>query len=89
MNVLVACEESQRVCTAFRERGHTAWSCDIQPCSGGHPAWRILGGCLPLLNGNCEFTDEAGGGTCAERTMGFDHRASAVHLSDNYSQPMV
>lgn len=61
MNVLVACEESQRVCTAFRERGHTAWSCDIQPCSGGHPEWHILGDCLPLLNGNCDFTTEAGG----------------------------
>lgn len=61
MNVLVACEESQRVCMAFRERGHTAWSCDIQPCSGGHPEWHILGDCIPLLNGNCEFTDEAGG----------------------------
>ena len=60
MNVLVACEESQRVCTAFRERGHTAWSCDILPCSGGHPEWHILGDCLPLLNGNCEFTTEAG-----------------------------
>lgn len=61
MNVLVACEESQRVCIAFRERGHTAWSCDIQPCSGGHPEWHILGDCLPLLNGNCDFTTEAGG----------------------------
>lgn len=61
MNVLVACEESQRVCMAFRERGHTAWSCDIQPCSGGHPGWHILGDCLPLLNGDCEFTTEAGG----------------------------
>ena len=61
MNVLVACEESQRVCIAFRERGHTAWSCDIQQCSGGHPEWHILGDCLPILNGNCEFTTEAGG----------------------------
>lgn len=61
MNVLIACEESQRVCTAFRELGHTAWSCDIQPCSGGHPEWHIPGDCLPLLNGNCAFTTEAGG----------------------------
>lgn len=35
MNVLVACEESQRVCIAFRARGHNAFSCDIEPCSGG------------------------------------------------------
>lgn len=61
MRVLVACEESQRVCTAFRERGHEAYSCDIQPCSGGHPEWHILGDCLPIINGNCDFTTEAGG----------------------------
>ena len=37
MRVIVACEESQAVCIAFRERGREAYSCDIQPCSGGHP----------------------------------------------------
>lgn len=37
MNVLVGCEESQRVCTAFRKLGHNAFSCDIIECSGGHP----------------------------------------------------
>lgn len=52
MNVLVACEESQAVCTAFRERGHNAFSCDIQECSGGHPEWHIKGDVLPLLNGS-------------------------------------
>ena len=46
LKVLVACEESQRVCIAFRERGHEAYSCDIQPCSGGHPEWHIQGDCL-------------------------------------------
>ena len=56
MNVLVACEESQAVCKAFRERGHNAFSCDIQECSGGHPEWHIQGDVLPLINGNCEFT---------------------------------
>lgn len=55
MRVLVACEESQRVCTAFRERGHEAYSCDLVECSGGHPEWHIQGDCLPLLNGRCEF----------------------------------
>ena len=55
LNVLVACEESQEVCKAFRERGHRAFSCDIQECSGGHPEWHIQGDCLPLLNGNCTF----------------------------------
>lgn len=36
MKVLIACEESQRVCCAFRDRGHEAYSCDIQEPSGGH-----------------------------------------------------
>lgn len=60
MRVLVACEESQVVCIAFRERGHEAYSCDLQDCSGGHPEWHIKGDCLPLLNGNCAFTTEGG-----------------------------
>lgn len=55
MLVLVACEESQRVCVAFRNRGHKAFSCDLQMCSGGHPEWHIKGDCLPLLNGRCTF----------------------------------
>ena len=50
MNVLVACEESQTVCKAFRERGHNAFSCDIQECSGGHPEWHIKGDVLEILN---------------------------------------
>ena len=55
MKVLVACEESQRVCIAFREKGHEAYSCDIVECSGGHPEWHIMQDVIPLLNGNCEF----------------------------------
>ena len=43
MRVLIACEESQTVCKAFRERGHDAYSCDIQECSGGHLEWHIIG----------------------------------------------
>ena len=39
MRVLIACEESQTVCKAFRALGHEAYSCDLQPCSGGHPEW--------------------------------------------------
>ena len=49
MKVLVACEESQTVCKAFRKRGHEAYSCDIMECSGGHPEWHIQGDVLPLL----------------------------------------
>ena len=50
MKVLVACEESQAVCKAFREKGHEAYSCDIIPCSGGHPEWHIQGDVLNILN---------------------------------------
>ena len=53
--VLVACEESQRVCTSFRKRGHEAYSCDIISCSGDHPEWHIMQDVLPLINGKCEF----------------------------------
>lgn len=41
MKILVGCEESQAVCKAIRERGHEAWSCDLQDCSGGHPEWHL------------------------------------------------
>ena len=51
MKVLVACEESQAVCKAFRERGHEAYSCDIQEPSGGHPEWHILGDALEAIKG--------------------------------------
>ena len=60
MKVLIACEESQEVCKAFRERGHEAYSCDLQDCSGGHPEWHIMGDVLPLLNGNCSFITRVG-----------------------------
>lgn len=49
MNVLIACEESQTVCLAFRRKGHNAFSCDLQSPSGGHPEWHILGNALGFL----------------------------------------
>lgn len=52
MKVLVACEESQRVCTAFRREGHEAYSCDIIKPSGEHPEWHILGDALEVINPN-------------------------------------
>lgn len=51
IKVLVACEESQRVCMAFRERGFEAYSCDIQEPSGGHQEWHILGDALEAIKG--------------------------------------
>lgn len=50
MQILIACEESQEVCKAFRELGHEAFSCDILPCSGGHPEWHIKGDVLEHLD---------------------------------------
>ena len=55
IKVLVACEESQAVCKAFRDAGCLAFSCDVQDCSGGHPEWHVKGDALKLINGNCEF----------------------------------
>lgn len=49
MRVLIACEESQEVCKAFREKGHEAYSCDIQECSGGHPEWHLRVDAIELL----------------------------------------
>jgi len=56
INVLIACEESQTVCKAFRELGFNAFSCDIQDCSGGHPEWHIKDDALTVMNkkGFCE-----------------------------------
>lgn len=56
MKVLIACEESQRVCIEFRKLGHESFSSDIQEPSGGHPEWHILGDVLPFINGHCGFT---------------------------------
>lgn len=56
MKILVACEESQRVCKELRELGHEAYSCDIQEPSGGHPEWHIFGDVLKVINGHCDFT---------------------------------
>lgn len=61
MKVLIACEESQRVCTAFREKGHEAYSCDIIECSGGHPEWHIQGDVLKVLSPQQTFEGEKEG----------------------------
>ena len=41
--ILIACEESQAITKAFRKLGYNAYSCDLLPCSGGHPEWHIQG----------------------------------------------
>lgn len=61
LNVLIACEESQAECRAFRELGHNAFSCDLQPCRpAGEPSWHIQGDCRPYLNGATKFTTQDG-----------------------------
>lgn len=49
MRILVACEESQAVCIAMRRMGHEAYSCDLQPCTGGHPEWHLQVDALEML----------------------------------------
>lgn len=66
--VLVACEESQAICKAFRDLGHVAYSCDIQPCRpDGNPYWHIIGDCRPLLHGDTAFNVQAGFLRCVPR----------------------
>lgn len=60
MNILVACEESQAVTKELRRLGHRAFSCDIEPCSGGHEEWHIQADVLPLLDGDCCFITQDG-----------------------------
>ena len=55
MRVLIACEESQVVTTEFRLLGHEAYSCDLEPCSGGHPEWHMQCNVLSLLNNNWDL----------------------------------
>lgn len=49
MKILIACEESQEVCKAFRAKGHEAYSCDLLDCSGGHPEWHIQGDAIKAV----------------------------------------
>lgn len=66
--VLIACEESQAECQAFRDLGFTAYSCDIQPCRpGANPYWHIQGDVTPLLHGDTAFNVQAGFLRCVPR----------------------
>lgn len=88
MRVLVACEESQRVCIAFREKGHEAFSCDIVECSGNHPEWHVQGDVIPLLNGNCTFrTSDSHTHTHTKWPVGSYRCPSTMHLPLIGKQP--
>lgn len=61
LNVLIACEESQAECSAFRDLGHNAYSCDVQMCrKSGNPDWHICGDVTPYLEGRTEFVTQSG-----------------------------
>lgn len=55
MKILVACEESQAVTIAFRNKGHEAYSCDIQDCSGGHPEWHFKGNVFDYMTSDFDM----------------------------------
>lgn len=52
MRVLIMGEESQEICKAFRKQGHTAYSCDLQPCTGGHPEWHFQADMFKVFHDN-------------------------------------
>lgn len=82
MKVLVACEESQVVCTEFRKLGHEAYSCDILECSGGHPEWHIKGDVLKVLNPEkCRLWEE---GDSFIRGIEFQTMDGVVHFVDRW-----
>mgnify|MGYP000999254425 CR=1 FL=1 len=60
MKILVACEESQAVTIELRKLGHEAYSCDIEPCSGGHPEWHLQKDVSNILNGISKFKTSDG-----------------------------
>lgn len=78
MKVLIACEESQAICIAFRNTGHEAYSCDIQEPSGGHPEWHILGDAILPLRGGADRNN--GRHNAQYRNLGFAHCTPALHL---------
>ena len=55
MKILIACEESQKICIEFRKKGHEAYSCDIKECSGNHPEWHIKQDVLKIINENWDM----------------------------------
>lgn len=88
MKILVACEESQAVCNAFRAIGHEAWSCDLQPCSGGHPEWHIQRDCtgpimsqiwdIIIFHPDCTHMAVSGNRWYGKNTLGYMERLNAI-----------
>lgn len=101
MKVLVACEESQTVVKEFRKRGHEAYSCDILPCSGGHPEWHIQCDVRELLTEYfdlvifhpvCKFITNSGVRwlhTDPQRWYGLKEALYFFKLKDQFNSPKV
>ena len=87
MKILVACEESQEVCKAFREKGHEVYSCDVQECSGGHPEWHIQDDVVPLLRGG--VLQNVGWNRAQRGSLGSYYCTSTVHISDCLRERLV
>ena len=85
--VLVACEESQNVCKAFRARGFEAYSCDIQEPSGGHPEWHILGDAMKAIEGGASRNN--GWQNARYWKMGLVNCAPAMHFPYRVWKPLV
>lgn len=93
MKVLIACEESQTVCKAFRAKGHEAYSCDILDCSGGHPEWHLKMDAsdaimlhdwnLIIMHPPCTKIAVSGNRWYGEGTAGFQERLSAVRWTNS------
>lgn len=96
MKVLIACEESQTVCKAFRALGHEAYSCDLLPCSGGHPEWHIQGDAfyairsrvwdIIIMHPPCTALAVSGNGTYGEYKPKHEERWKALEWTENLWQ---
>ena len=60
LNILIACEESQRTTKEMLDAGYNAFSCDVMKCSGDLPERHIHGDVTPIIHGNCDFVTQAG-----------------------------
>ena len=89
MKILVACEESQRVCEAFRKKGHEAYSCDIVDPSGGHPEWHIKSDALHILGGGSQHSDYGWHRTQHPGTLGHDNCVPTMYASGSQRSEMV
>lgn len=81
MKILIACEESQRVCIEMRKLGHEAYSCDLLPAGGGKPEWHIQDDCLKYINGASTFTTQDGQTHTHTVQMGLTHPPSALYAA--------